>query len=205
MSTIQQIPRSAVRLSLAAARLPLTTAEVVLGRRGGEWPPSLVFDGIEAQIEQVAGALLRDDVLVDDGRLRSAKIDRLRRAAGAEAEAEAVREDAEAAFAERRQQVEADEAEAERAEAERKQQIARDQAEATRKAEARAREEAETAKQAEQRAARAAQRKARQTRAQALGAEEQALAEEKAATARTRDAQQADAKVKATKAARKLA
>jgi colicin import membrane protein len=206
MSTIQQIPRSAVRLGLAATRLPLTTAEVVLGKQGDDaWAPALVFEGVEAQVEQVLGALLRDEVLVDDGRLRSAKVERLRHAAEAEAEAARLRDDADETFAERRERIEAEKAEADRAESERKAQIARDEAEAKRKAEAEARKAEREAAATERKAKQAAQRKARRSKAEALGAEEQALAEEQAATARARDAMEADAKVKATKAARKMA
>ena len=53
MSTIQQIPRSAVRLGLAASRLPLTTAEVLLRKQGDDaWPPALAFEDIEARVDK---------------------------------------------------------------------------------------------------------------------------------------------------------
>jgi hypothetical protein len=206
VSTIQQIPRSTVRLGLAATRLPLTAAEVVLGKQGqDEWPPTLFFEGVEAQVEQVLGGLLRDDVLVGDGRIRAAKVDQLRQAVAKEAEAERLRDQADTSFQERRQEAERQKAEAERAEQERKDAIAREEAEAKEAAEAEARQQEQEAKAAERKAKQAAQRKARRTKAAALGAEEQALAQEKAAAARARDAQEADAKVKATKTARKMA
>lgn len=206
MSTIQQIPRSAVRLGLAATRLPLTAAEVVLGKQdNADWPPALLFEGVEAQIEEVLGGLLHDDVLADDGRLRRAKVERLRQATAKEAEAEQLREQADTTFEQRREEVERKKADAARAEAERKDAIAAEEAEATRAAEAGAAEERRAAEAAERKAKQAAQRKARRSKAAALGAEEKALAEEKAAAARARDAQQADTKVKATKAARKMA
>ena len=203
-TTFQMIPRTTVRLGVAAVRFPLTATEVVLGRQGqDEWPPALAFEGLEAQVKQVAGSLLHDEVLSDEGRLLRAKVDRLRQAVGFEAEAEQRRQAAEAEFEERHQNAEEAKAKTAQAEKQRKAQIARDQAEQKRKADEAARQQAEKARKAEKDAEKVAERKARRSRAAALGAEEQALAKEKAAAERSRDAKVADTAARATKAARK--
>jgi len=45
-----------------------------------QWPPALAFEGLEAGVETVLGSLLRDDVLVEQGRMRQAKVAQLRKA-----------------------------------------------------------------------------------------------------------------------------
>lgn len=204
MSTITQIPRTTVRLGVAAARLPLTAAEVVLGKADDEaWPPALAFETAEAHVEQVLGSLLRDEVLIDDGRLRSAKVARVREAVVLEAEAAERRRQADRTFEERRAEAEHDREEAERAESDRKAAIARDEAKAEAEADRSARTEAAAAAKAEQQTKRAAQRTARRAKTEALRAEEQALATAKSATRRARDAKAADAEVAASKATRR--
>lgn len=203
-STLQVIPRTTVRLSVAAARLPLTATEMVTGHQGDEeWPPTLAFEGFEAQVKELAGTLLRDPVLSDEGRLLRAKVDRLRQAVTLETEAEQRRQAAEAEFSGRVDDAQQTKEEAARAEQERKAQIAGDEAEAKRKADTEARQRAEQARQAEEEADKAAAAKARRSRSEALGAEEQALAKEKAAAARSADAQKADTAAKVNKAVRK--
>lgn len=203
-STLQAIPRTTVRLYVAAARLPLTGAELITGHQGDEeWPPALAFEGFEAQVKELAGNLLGDEILTDEGRLLRAKVDRLRQAVTLETEAEQRRQAAEAEFSERVDDAKETKAEAAQAEEERKAQIARDQAEAKRKADEEARQRAEQARQAEEEADKAAAAKARRSRSEALGAEEQALAKEKAAAARKADAQKADTAARVNKAVRK--
>src|SRR4051812_30200932 len=105
---LQQLPGTLVRTGLQAARLPLNAAESVLrrGEQSGEWAPAIAFDGIEASVKRVAGSLLRDDTLVQEGRLEQAKVDKLRKAARLEAIA---REHEQAADTEYRQRVQTDE------------------------------------------------------------------------------------------------
>jgi hypothetical protein len=203
MPTIQQIPRTTVRLGVAAARLPLTAAEAVLSGGHDDWPPTLVFEGLEAQVKLVAGSVLHDGVLSEEGRLLQAKVARLREAADLEGEAERTRQEADAELAARTREAARTEERAAEAERERKARIAAEGAEATRRAEADARRAEQDAAEAEDRAEQAGDRQARRSRAQALSAEEKALAKEKAAASRARAARTAGAKVQATKAARK--
>lgn len=204
MSAINLIPRTTVRLSLSAARLPLTASEVVFGHRGEEeWPPALAFEALEAGVKQVAGGLLRDDVLVDEGRLVRAKVDRLRQASTLETEAEQRRQDTTDEFETRRHQNAEKATRAEREKDQRTAQITEQKAEAKRKADQEARRVAARARDDQEKADAAAARRARRSRLAALDAEEKALAKDKAAAKRARDAKAADTKLQATNAARK--
>ena len=84
---IQHFPGAVVRASLGIARLPLTAVETIAGRSqdGAAWPPALVFESFKSGAKQVAGSLLGDDTLVEEGRLGQAKVAQLRKAAEMEA------------------------------------------------------------------------------------------------------------------------
>jgi hypothetical protein len=84
---IQHFPGTVVRTGLGVVRLPLTAVEVIAGHNqdGTAWPPSLAFESFEAAAKQVAGSLLRDDTLVQEGRLAQAKVAQLRKATELEA------------------------------------------------------------------------------------------------------------------------
>ena len=62
---IRQIPRTAVRTSFRAARLPLTVAETVF-RRDKEWLPTRAYETVESRFKQVVGRAVHDDALVED-------------------------------------------------------------------------------------------------------------------------------------------
>ena len=98
---IQQIPRTAVRTGLRAARLPLTVAETVF-RRDKEWLPTRAYETVESRFKQVVGRAVHDDALVEEGILEQAKTIQLGKAATLESQAERERELADASFEERR-------------------------------------------------------------------------------------------------------
>lgn len=68
---VNAIPRSVVKLGLSGVRLPLSIAEHL-----GDWsgldvaglPPVAVYDSVEAHAKQLLGRLIRDDLLVTEGR-----------------------------------------------------------------------------------------------------------------------------------------
>lgn len=100
-----RLPGTVVKAYLSAARLPLDAAARIGGQQANEqWPPALAFEGLEANVETVVGSLLRDDALVESGRLRRAKVARLRKAGELEAVADATRAEARDEFAKRREQ-----------------------------------------------------------------------------------------------------
>ncbi len=83
--SLQTIPRTAVRSWLSAVRLPLSAAEVVVGKQGADWLPAMVFEGFEAGVKRSVGGLLHDQELMQEGTLERAKVDQLRRATELEA------------------------------------------------------------------------------------------------------------------------
>ena len=102
-----RLPGTVVKAYLSAARLPLDAAARIGGQQANEqWPPALAFEGLEANVETVVGSLLRDDALVESGRLRRAKVARLRKAGDIGAVADATRAEARDEFAKRREQTE---------------------------------------------------------------------------------------------------
>jgi len=104
---VQILPRTILNTYLSAAKLPLNVVAKARGQQGNEqWPQALAFEGFEAGVETVLGSLLRDDELVETGRLRQAKVAQLRRAAYLETVAETKREQADEQFAQRREQAE---------------------------------------------------------------------------------------------------
>jgi len=200
---MQSLPRHAVRLSLTTARLPLSAAEVVLGHADDqEWPPTLAFEAFESSVKRVVGGLLRDEALIDEGRLGEAKVTRLRQAADLETVAEQRRQEAESTFQERRDEDRAQREQAENEARERKAALAREENEAKQKAAAKAQRKAKAASDAEAATEKAIERKARRARVQELSQEEQALAKAQAATSKARAAKTVDKRLQASKAAR---
>jgi hypothetical protein len=185
--TIHAAPRIAVDTSLRLVRLPLTVAGQLSGQGANEqWPPALAFEGFEASVETVVGSILRDEALVEKGRIRQAKVAELRKAAYLQTVAEQQRENATQTLQERREKAAADRQEAERKaqqrdreleqQAQRKQKAAQEKAErkasAARKAKA-ARDEAITKQERSAKAAALAEE------AKALDLTEQAIEEQR--------------------------
>jgi len=200
---IDELPRKAVTSYLELTRLPLTQVERVLGKQGTAWAPAIAVDRLQAKIKGAAGSLLNDETLLADARLQQGALDELTRAATLEAEAAALREQA-------NEQLRAEQAAA-----------AADAAEVRERAEARERaveqqEAAERAKVAQKTAAKkssarkiaAAQEEAidlreAKARKEALVAESAAVREERAAIEAKAEALAIEDRLQATKAARK--
>jgi hypothetical protein len=100
---VQTLPRTVINTYLSVARFPLNAVAKARGQHENEqWPPALAFEGFEAGVETVLGSLLRDEELVEAGRLRQAKVAQLRKAAYLETVADTKREQAQQQFTERR-------------------------------------------------------------------------------------------------------
>ena len=86
---LNTIPRTAVRATLLGLRLPICGVEVLTGQtRNASWPPAIAFGGFEAEVKQVVGSMLRDEALVEEGRVQQAKVTELRRAVELEVQAD---------------------------------------------------------------------------------------------------------------------
>lgn len=88
-------PRMALTGALQWLRLPVSGLELATGQRGNPtWPPALAFGEFEAGVKQLVGSILRDDGLVEEGRVRQTEVAELRRAVGRKVQADQQRADA---------------------------------------------------------------------------------------------------------------
>ncbi len=123
---ITTIPRTAVKSALDAMRLPLSTIERLTGQAENQaWPPALMFEEFQASAKQFAGSVLRDETLVEEGRLQSVKVGELRRSFELDLKAEATREQADAQLARKHESAERERQQAEQQAREREAEIAR--------------------------------------------------------------------------------
>ena len=174
--SLQTIPRRVIHTYLSVARMPLHAAAKASGQQGNEqWPPALVFENLEAQVESVLGSLLRDDDLVDSGRLRQAKVAQLRKAAQLEAVADSEREVAQQEFRERREEAEAKKHAAEERAEQREQQIEHEAQQRKAKVEQKAAKQAAAARQTKAAQEKVIERRGRAAATQALAEEAEAL------------------------------
>jgi flagellar biosynthesis GTPase FlhF len=173
---LKTVPRTVVGAYLRAARLPLTVAERIAKQQGNaQWPPALAFESVEAGVETVLGAFLKDDALVDKGRLRQAKVAQLRKAAELETVAEQARAEADQTFEQRREQAQVKRAAAERTAETREQQLEREARQREQAAEQKAAKKATAAREAAQAQEKAIRRQERVAKAEALSKESEAL------------------------------
>lgn len=203
---IQDIPRTYVKTTLRALRLPVDLSESIAKRNGDggrPWPPSVVANAVEGGIKKMVGSLLRDGRLVEEGELEQAAAKEQRQSLLLGAVAESRRERAEEHFEERREQIdEAREASQERAEAEKK--IAQRTAKTReRKLAAKAQRLAEDDARLEAVAQESVERQDRATRSRQIANERRAIAEERQAVVREAEVARLDAEIEASKQARK--
>lgn len=203
-SNVQTVPRVLVSGWLKAARLPLTATERLAKQQGNaQWPPAVAFEKFEASVEAVTGSLLRDPALVEKGQLRQAKLGQLAKAAELETLAEQEKQQADAQFRQRRQQVDADRQEADRRAKQRKQELARQAELHEREVEEKAAKKVAAARQVKAAQDKAIDRHERLATTQALAAESQALNATKGALDAAETVQVIDETIEGTKAARK--
>jgi hypothetical protein len=202
--SIATVPTIVVRTSLTAARLPLTLAEKVMRpAANGEWPPTVAFASFEASVKQLAGSVLRDETLSDEGKLLHAKVRRLHDAVQLETIAEQRKAAADAVLDRER-----DAADTRRREADERARRAKAESERDAKLRATRADEATRAEKARVERAAAAERNAiakreRAAKAGTLDVERSALSKKRAALAADAKVVKADKAIAATKAARK--
>jgi hypothetical protein len=202
---LQRVSRTIVCTWLRAARVPLDAVEVVVrrGEQDDEWPPALAFASFEATIKQVAGSLLNDDVLAEEGQLAQARVGQLRKAGELRAAAAQRKQEADAEFVARRR---ADQEKRRRVdqEAERRENALEEEHAAEQRRvsaeDARKRKLAAGAQRAEEKAV---ERQDRAARAARVTAEREALRDERKAVAAKEKVSDLDEELEETKAARK--
>jgi len=189
-----------------AVRRPLAVDDAREGhrpRRVRRLAPTLAFEGFEATVRQVAGSVLRDERLVEEGRLIEAKVARLRKAVELETEAEQRRREADAKLVQRRQA----DAQA-RARVERETEAREQAVQQEKTAKERAAAETAAAKERSARKADAARKKVvgaqeRSATAARLDAERDALTAKRQSLAATGEVLHLDDAIEASKASRK--
>ena len=125
---LNTIPRTAVKATLLGLRLPICGAEVLTGQKeNASWPPAMAFEGFEAGVKQVVGSILRDEELVDEGRIQQAKLIELRRAVELEVRADQKRAAGDRELRERQARAKDERSKAEQDALRREQVIERDQ------------------------------------------------------------------------------
>lgn len=207
---IQDIPRTYVRTTLRALRVPIDIGEAVARRnRGGTneerrpWPPSVAFTAIEGGVKKAVGSLIRDDRLVEEGELNQASAKEQRQALLLGAVAESKRENAEERFEERREQItEARQAARARTQSEKKA-AERSARTKERTLATKAQKLAEADARLEAAAEESLERQDRATRTRQIDKERQAIAEERRAVASEAAVADLEAKIEASKEARK--
>ena len=173
---IRMVPRTVVGGYLRAARLPLTAAERIAGQQDNEaWPPALAFESIEASAESVIGALLRDPALADSGRMRRAKVAKLREADELKTVAQLEKEQARQQEQERKAEIAEQRKRTVQATAHRKQNVEQEAAAEERKVEAEAAEQASAVRKQKAAQEKSVERQERAGRTDALDAEAKAL------------------------------
>lgn len=201
---VQHLPRTVIHTYLSAARLPLAAVARASGqRRNDQWPPALAFEGFEASVETMLGSLLRDDTLVEAGRLRQAKVAQLRKAAQLEAVADTTREQAQTDYVARRDAAEDKRQAAQQRAEQREQQIEADAQRRKADADREAARKKSAARQVKAAQETVVERRERATRAQALATEADALKVQQEALDAAETADVIDDTIEGNKAARK--
>lgn len=192
------IPRAVVCQGLRGLRLPLDLVESVARLSGvgldERWGPAVAFEGFEAEAKRLAGSLLGDHELVDEGVRQRARAEELHRSSQMQVLSELTRARAEARVGRSR-----------RAADEQRQAIA----EAARQVESEARQERHQGRQRVRRQAERRQQEAERADQQreevveevARSARRRQLAEEAAALHSEQEAAEAEAEVEALQSA----
>jgi hypothetical protein len=202
MTVMTAVPRTVVGAYLKVARLPISMVSRVTGR-AETWPPTLAFDRFEANVDTVLGTLLKDEQLVDRGRLQQARVEELRRAATLRTVAEEERLVAETELEEKRRRADQQREEAERRAEEREQQVARQAQARMQEVEQNAARKAAAVRQNQAAQEKAVSRQERKAKQQALGKEVEALTKAKDAVEASETAALVEDAIEGSKAARK--
>jgi colicin import membrane protein len=202
---LQRIPRSVVRTWLRTARLPLDAVESV-ARRGEhdvEWAPALAFDSFEASVKQIAGSILRDEELVQEGRVAQARVGQLRKAVELDALAEQRKAEADAEYQQRRAADEQRRRRVEQQAAAREAELEREQREKQRRLDEEQRRKREQAARVENLEEKVVEKQERAAKSTRISAEREALQHERDAVSAKKRVTNLDDKIEENKATRK--
>ena len=201
---VQTLPRTVVNTYLSVARLPLNAVAKVSGQQDNDqWPPALAFEGFEASVETTLGALLRNDLLLESGRVRQAKVAQLRKAAELEAVAQTKRDVAQQEVRETREQAAAKRKAASQRADQREQTIEQQAAQRKAQVDQKAAKQAAAAQQTKAAQEKVIERRGRVATQQALAEESDALKAQQEALEAAETVDTIDETIEGTKEARK--
>jgi len=201
---VQTLPRTVVNTYLSVARLPLNAVAKVSGQHDNEqWPPALAFEGFEASVETTLGSLLRNDLLLESGRVRQAKVAQLRKAAQLEAVADTKRELAQQEVRETREQAAAKRTAATQRAEQREQNIEREATQRKAQVGQKAAKQTAAAQQTKAAQEKVIERRERAATVQALAEESDALKAQQEALEAAETVDTIDQTIDGTKEARK--
>jgi len=205
ITTLQRsINRTIINASFQGLRLPLTAVErVTHNSEEPAWPPAVAFESFEAGAKKVLGSILRDDDLVEQGRLLQAKVSELAEAERLETKAEITRQAAAAELAERQEAAQRQREEAEARAEERETALARETVAKKDKAAEEARKRQAAAAKAEELRERVLTTQERAAKRTRISAEAIVLDQKSEALAAAKKAEVIDAALEAKKAQRK--
>lgn len=203
VESVRVLPRIVVSLSLKAARLPVATAARVLGQGDNrEWLPNVVFDGFEANLREFVGALLRDQEMVEQGRVERDRVAHLRTAAELDAMSDQRREQAQTELRERRERDERRREQVDRKVEEDQQRLEHEGRSRAKQVEERAREQQHEADLARERSEQELAKEERDARRIRVEAEADAVAAEREAAERKAEVLDRDEKIERSKVQR---
>ncbi|MDP8928824.1 MAG: hypothetical protein M3O70_09675 [Actinomycetota bacterium] len=203
VESVWVLPRIVLSLSLKAARLPVTTAGRLLGQADNrEWPPNVLFDGFEANVREFVAGLLRDQEMVEQGRVERDRVDHLRTAAELDAISDQRRQQAQTELQERRERDEQLREQVDRKAEEDKQRLERERRSRAKQAEERAREQQREADRARERSEQELAKEERDARRIRVEAEADAVAAEREAAERKAEVLDRDEKIEQSKSQR---
>lgn len=204
-TVVRAVPRTVVGAYLKAARVPLNVASRVTRQADNEqWPPVLAFESFEANVETVLGSLLKDEKMLDRGRLQQARIAKLRKAAELRTIAERERVEADSALQHKRKEADRQRQEAERRAEQREQEVQRQARQRQREVEQKAAAKAAASRRAQTAQEKAIERQERNAKQSALEVEVEALDKTKDAVEAQEKAALVEDAIEGNKVARKL-
>lgn len=203
VTKVRAVPRTVVGAGLGLARLPVSAAALATRQRANEeWPPALAFEGFEAGVETVVGSLLRDETLVERGRVRQAKVAQVRKAMQLETVADQQRERADEEFRTRQERAEQQRQQAEARAETREQQVEQEAARREQQVRKSAAKKAAANRQVKAKQDETLRRQERAGKAEALTEEAEAIAAQKEALEAQETVEVIDESIEGTKAAR---
>jgi len=203
-NAVGAVPRTLIGAYFRVGRVSLDLVARMAGQGDNEsWPPALLFDNFEGNVDAVVGGLLRDETLLKKGRLQQARVAQLRQGAELRTVAEQERVRADETLEKRRAQAEQERKRAGRNAEQREQEIQKEAEQAEQRVQQTALRRKAATRQAKAAQDKAIERRERSAKTEALAKEASALDAAKQALNAQETVDVVEDTIEGTKAARK--